>query len=321
MSTVQSKRMSLADLLQAHAFPSAHHVPDWMMGLYRRHCIAFADGTSDIETQVFWMQSRNFSIDLRLPRNDRLVAAAKPWDQYSKAELTVLANHEGWVAQSIWDGKELVWREPTALQLHDRWPEPAPLQRIGNCMIEFAPSGIYVEDWRLQPSKPGPLIGLRLVEERAVAGGKLRHRGGGLIVSGEYAGLVLGRAEQPAAADALLPQALAAAGDAKSLGKLFNFETSIARGSMANGFKVTHSTLPGRTGQPLFSFDGFSLEADGSVQQHTTAADGVAIKRIFTIDALETEYAWPQFTAAADTGRAWMEKEAATLKRYTRSLA
>ena len=320
MSMVQSKRMPLADLLQAHAFPSAHHVPDWMMGLYRRHCIVFADGSSDTETQVFWLQSRNFSIDLRLPRNDRLIVEGKPWDRYSKTELTVLANHEGWVAQSVWDGKELVWREPTALQLHDRWPEPAPLRRVGNCMIEFAPSGIYVEDWRLQPSRPGPLIGLRLVEERALSGGKLRHRGGGLIVSGEYAGLVLGRAEEPVSSGPLLQQVLSAEGDAEALGKLFNFETSIARGSMAGGFTVTHSTLPGRPGTPLFSFDGFSLEADGSVHQHTTADDGVAVKRIFAIDALETEYAWPQFTAATDASRAWMDKEAATLKRYTRSL-
>jgi hypothetical protein len=323
VSTVQSKRMPLAELLQAHAFPSAHHVPDWMMGLYRRHCIAFADGTSDIETQVFWLQSRNFSIDLRLPRNDRLVAVEKPWEQYSKAELTVLGNYEGWVAQSIWDGKQLVWRDPTALQLHDRWPEPAPLQRVGNCMIEFAPSGIYVEDWRLQPSKPGPLIGLRLTEERELASGKLRHRGGGLIVSGEYAGLVLGRADEPALSGRgpLLQQVLDAAGDADTLGRLFNFETSIGRGSMTHGYQVTHSTLPGRTGQPLFSLEGFSLEADGAVHQQTIANDGVAVKRIFVIDALEAEYAWPHATPATEASKAWANKEAATLKRYTRSLA
>ncbi|RXZ31004.1 hypothetical protein D9O50_17760 [Oxalobacteraceae bacterium CAVE-383] len=321
MSKVQSRTMHLGELLQAHAFPSAHHVPDWMMGLYRRHCIAFADGTSDTETQVFWLQSRNFSIDLRLPRNNGLVAAAKPWAQYAEAELRVLGQYEGWVAQSVWDGKQLVWREPTALQLHDRWPEPAPLQRVGNCMIEFAPSGIYVEDWRLQPSKPGPLIGLRLTEERELAGGKLRHRGGGLIVSGDYAGLVLGRAQEPEQTqEPLLRHVLAAAGDAAALGRLFNFETSIARGSMASGYEVTHSTLPGRAGQALLPLDGFSLGADGTVHQRTEAADGVAVERIFTIDALEKQYAWPQATPATAPSQAWADREAATLKRYTRAL-
>ncbi|HEY4316796.1 MAG TPA: hypothetical protein VGN04_04255, partial [Herbaspirillum sp.] len=210
--------------------------------------------------------------------------------------------------------------EPTALQLHDRWPEPAPLRRVGNCMIEFAPSGIYVEDWRLQPSAPGPLIGLRLTEERALASGKLRHRGGGLIVSGEYAGLVLGRTEDPASPGPLLQHVLAAAGDAQALDRLFNFETSIGRGSMADGFKVSHSTLPGRVGQSLFSLDGFSLEADGSVHQQTIADDGVVVKRVFVIDALEAEYAWPQSTPATEASKAWANNEAATLARYAHSL-
>src|SRR5690606_1751457 len=125
-------------------------------------CISFADGSSDTDTQVFWLQSRNFSIDLRLPMHAALITQAKPWQDYSAAELAVLANHEGWVAQSIWDGQRLSWHEPTSLQLHNRWPEPALLQRVGNCMMEFADSNAYVEDWRLQPSTPGPLIGLRL---------------------------------------------------------------------------------------------------------------------------------------------------------------
>src|ERR1700733_3302410 len=97
--------MHLTELIAQHASRPSRHVPEWMMGLYRRHCIAFADGTSDTETQVYWLQSRNFSIDLRIPRDDQLLAVAKPWAEYSAAELEVLANYEGWVAQSVWDGE------------------------------------------------------------------------------------------------------------------------------------------------------------------------------------------------------------------------
>jgi hypothetical protein len=320
VSTVQSKpAMHLTELLSAMAFRSSYHVPDWMMGLYHRHCITFADGTSDTETQVFWLQSRNFSIDLRLPRRDQLLAVARAPEQYSKAELTVLGQYEGWVAESVWNGKQLVWRDPTALQLHDRWPEPAPLQRVGNCMIEFAPSGVYVEDWRLQPSRPGPLVGLRLVEEREVESGLLRHRGGGLIISGDYAGLVLGRAEDPEPQGPLLQHLLAAAGNAQELVKLLNFETSIGYGSIAKGFNVTHSTLPGRVGQPLFSLEGFSAGPDGTVHQQVKVG-GKLVKRVFVADALEAEYAWPQATVQTEASKAWVDKEAATLKRYTRSL-
>lgn len=315
------KTMTLAELIERHPRRAVQQVPDWMMGLYRRHCIAFADGSSDTETQVFWLQSRNFSIDLRIPRDDQLLPVAKPWAEYSASELTTLANYEGWVAQSVWDGEQLVWREPTALQLHDRWPEPAPLRRVGNCMVEFAPSGAYVEDWRLQPSKPGPLVGLRLIDERVVRSGQVLRRGGGLIVSGEHAGLVLGRAaELPATGrGALLQQVLAAQGDAQTLGRILDFETSIAHGSVHEGFRVTHSNCPGRAGQELFALDGFSVDADGVVHQDFKR-DGVECERRFVVDAIESVHAWPPCTPQSQSGLAWRARESATLDRYTRSL-
>ena len=311
--------MHLRELIERFARRPAQQVPDWMMGLYRRRIIAFADGTSDTATQVFWLQSRNFSIDLRLPRDDGLVARAVPWAEYSAAELNVLGNYEGWAARSSWDGEQLVWHDPVALQLHDRWPEPAPLRRVGNCMIEFAPSGAYVEDWRLQPSKPGPLVGLRLLEQREVDSGRLLHRGGGLIVSGDHAGLVLGRPEPVAGAGPLVQQILAASGDGEALGRLMGFETSMACGSVLEGFAVTHSTCPARIGQPVFPLDGFSIRDDGVVEQ-VLAQDGVPCKRTFAVDTIERENAWPQSTDQTVSADAWMQRESATLQRYVHSL-
>ncbi len=163
--------MNLMELAERHARRPATSVPDWMLGYYKRRAISFANGDTDLDTHVCWVQSRNFTIDLRLPLAEDQVPARALAD-YSAAELQVLANHEGWEALSHWDGERLAWRGDTSLQLHNRWPEPALLSRIGNCMIEFAPSGAYVEDWRLQPSAPGPLIGLRLIEEREVDSGR-----------------------------------------------------------------------------------------------------------------------------------------------------
>ncbi|MDM0047393.1 hypothetical protein [Variovorax sp. J22R115] len=309
----------LAELIEKHARPAMHRVPEWMMGLYRRHIIAFADGTSDIETQVFWLQSRNFSIDLRMPRQADHVAQAKPLAAYTREELAVLAQYEGWVAQSVWDGEQLVWRDPTAFQLHDRWPEPAPLRRVGNCMIEFAPSGAYVEDWRLLPSAPGPLVGLRLIDERELGSARVLHRGGGLIVSGDHAGLVLGRAEAPVVSAPLRRHVLAATGNAEVLGPLMNFEASIAHGSMREGFRVTHSTCPGRIGQTAFQLDNFSLEADGTVTQ-VVSCDGLVTRRHFTVDTLEPNCTWPLATPQTRAASEWKAAEQATLDRYAHAL-
>jgi hypothetical protein len=311
--------MNLQELIAHYPRRPAHHVPEWMMGLWRRHIISFADGSSDVETQVYWLQSRNFSIDLRLPRPSDLVNGKESLVSRTAAELEVLANYEGWVAHSHWDGAQLGWTEPTALQLEDRWPEPARLHRVGNCMIEFAPSGAYVEDWRLQLSTPGPLVGLRLIEERELATGRVLHRGGGMIVSGQYAGLVLGCADEAVDLRPLREQVLAAQGDQDVLQRLLGFETSIARGSLADGFTVTHSTQPSRPGRELFPLDGFLLESDGTVVQQLDGSGQRTLRR-FEVDTIESLVEWPAGTPQAPTSAHWMERNAATLRRYSLTL-
>lgn len=314
--------MTLQELLTQHGQRAATSVPDWMLGFYKRYAISFANGMTDLHTHVYWLQSRNFTIDLRLPlAADQ--APAKPLAEYTAAELAVLANNEGWMAQSDWDGTSLSWR-PTevSLQLHNRWPEPAILKRIGNCMVEFCASDAYVEDWRLQPSQTGPLIGLQLIEERDVTSGTVRHRGGGLIVCGDYAALVLGRSATIGSGDAVPLKALVAEAGSNVLllETLFNFETSVAQGSLETGFEVTLSTQPERIGQKLISLDGFEYIAAENVVRQRLEVDGMPVERVFTIDTLESNVRFDQTTNFTPTAMQWFETESPTLGRYTAPL-
>lgn len=307
--------MTLQELLAQKAFRPSHSVPDWMLGFWKRYSISFANGLTDLHTHVCWLQSRNFTIDLRLPIIAQQVAA-KPLIDYSPDELQVLANYEGWVAGSDWDGKILSWRDTeTTLQLHNRWPEPAILKRTGNSMIEHCASNAYVEDWRLQPSANGPLIGLRMLEERELASGKLRHRGGGLIVCGDYAALVLGRADSVGNDKPFKVLVAEARNDPARLHSLFNFETSVAQGSLADGYTISLTTRPERMGQSLFGNEGFELLPEKRLRQQL-AVDGVQVERIFEIDTLEAEVAYPQTTAFTPPAAAWFEQESPTLTRY-----
>ncbi|WP_236033039.1 hypothetical protein [Pseudomonas schmalbachii] len=308
--------MTLAELIARYARRPTSSVPDWMLGFFKRRSISFANGETDVRTHVCWLQSRNFTIDLRLPLADQQVPA-KALVEYSKEELRILANYEGWEALSTWDGQALSWHSDTSLQLHNRWPKPALLQRIGNCMIEFAPSGAYVEDWRLQPSAPGPLVGLRLIEERNLADGSIRHRGGGLIVCGEHAALVLGRAEPVIADIALRDLAIQAVGDAERLAQLFNFETSVAHGSLEDGYRITLSTRPERLQQQLLPLDGFELLPDGERVRQRLSIDGAPCERLFAIDTLEEHFVFEQATGFTPAARDWFERESQTLGRYT----
>lgn len=315
--------MKLRELLAHYARRAPNGVPDWMLGFWKRYSISFANGQTDLLTHVCWLQSRNFTIDLRLPIEAQQ-APDKMLEEYSAEELQTLANYEGWTALSDWDGKALSWRDTdVSLQLHNRWPEPALLKRVGNCMIEFAPSDAYVEDWRLQPSGPGPLIGLRLIEERNLNTGALRHKGGGLIVCGDYAALVLGRPHSViAAADKPLKTLVAEArGNLERLQALFAFETSVARGSLDMGYTTVLSTQPARIGERLFSMSGFEYLPDTQQVRQRFEADGVPCERLFEIDTLEASIDFEQATPCTPESEAWYEKESPTLARYAHALS
>jgi hypothetical protein len=310
--------MRLDALVQSVGLRARTSVPDWMLGFFKRHHISFADGSTDLRTHVCWLQSRNFTIDLRLPLEAQQVPTLA-LEQYTAEQITVLANYEGWLADASWDGTTLRWADTAAtLQLHNRWPEPALLHRTGNCMIEFSPSNAYVEDWRLQPSRPGPLVGLRLVSETDMATGRVRHRGGGLIVCGDYAALVLGRAQaQARGATPLKTLAAHAQGDPGRLRELFNFETSVATGSMEAGYTVVHSTLPHRRDQPLFPLDGFERMADDAGLRQELLIEGVPCERHFTVDSMESAVAFPLETGFTPAAQDWFSRESPTLGRYT----
>jgi hypothetical protein len=323
--------MTLKELLNHCNNHSKKGVPDWLLGCFRRHSIMFSNGLADTKTQVYWLQSRNFTIDIRLPINAELLAA-KPLVNYTEQELLQLADYEGFSANTVWSSEMLSWQDAdAALQIHNRWTEPATLKRVGNCMIEFCPSDAYIEDWRLQSSNPGPLIGLRLIEERELDSDIVRHKGGGLIVCGDYAGLVLGRAEavtKPSLETTLKEMVAQAGGNIPTLTKLFNFETSVAHGSLEKGFSVKHSTLASRLGSDLFPLDGFDLPA---VYQHEVLGnielirqkltiDGKACERLFYIDTIEQHVSFSQATALSEETHAWFERESPTLTRYTQVL-
>lgn len=185
--------MKLNDLIKIIDKKDKKGVPSWMLGYFKRRSISFYNGLTDITTDVCWIQSRTFTIDLRLPKK---VMEKKDISNYSKDELSEVSNYEGWVADSIYDGEKLFWDGGVSYQNRNKWPEPAYLKKVGNCMMEFCPSNVYVEDWRLQNKNQGSMIGLRLVEEIDTKTNEVSKKDGGLIICGEFAAICLGREEK-----------------------------------------------------------------------------------------------------------------------------
>jgi hypothetical protein len=318
--------MDLLELCSLHGNAPMSGVPAWTLGCFRRRSITFFNGDADESTLVVWLQSRGLTGDVRLAADRPQPATRETLADLSLGELTRLAEAEGGISPTRFEpagtsGVELAgtmhWPDWTSFQLHAKWPEPGVLRRVGDCLIEHAPSGAYVEDWRLQPSGDGPLVGLRLLEERDGKKGQLLHRGGGLVIAGEHAVLVRGRATELPPAERLSELMERAAREPRLLDAIFGFEASYARRDGSGRYVVTASTLPWRQGQLLLSLDGFSLE-DGQVLQKAREQAG-AVERRFRIDTLEPSYEDWLGTPATQAAVAWLGTEAPTLLRAARA--
>ena len=300
--------MHLFELTQIERAKYGGSVPDWALGCFRRRSITYYVGQLDETTRVLWLQSRGLTADFRLPPAVPRVAR----EELGTLDLTALiqlCRVEGGFSRTRWDGELMHWSDWVSFQTHAKWPEPGHLRRVGDCLIEFAPSGAYVEDWRLQPSDPGPLIGLSLIEERDLERQTLRHLGGGLIVCGEHAAFVRGR-PRALPEGRLVEYAGKIASNAAELAAVFGFDASYARAADdAAGFRVTLSTLPWRLEQPLLELEGFSYDPARDLVLQRTVEDGISIERLFRIDTLEPTFVATAATVANADARSWFDRE------------
>jgi hypothetical protein len=301
--------LHLFDLCESAPRDPGASAPEWVLGCFRRRSITFFTGLEDASTEVLWLQSRGLTADFRrgLPRVS--VASEGALGELGLEDLIALARVEGGFARTRWDGELMHWSDWTALQTHAKWPEPGRLARVGSCMVELAPSGAYVEDWRFQPCRGGPLIGLELIEERDASDGRLLHRGGGLIICGEHAAFVRGRPEPLPEGERLEDFVRAHTGDAAALARAFALDASYGTAAaVRDAFTVTFSTCPWREGETLLSLDGFELLPDGLLAQRVEEA-GRHLERRFRIDTLEREFSAEMATSATLGTKRWFERE------------
>lgn len=270
--------------------------PHRLLGAFRRKSITFCTGVTDERTLVYWFQSRTFTIDLRLP----------------DGALTPAADRQGWIGDTLWDesAQRMSWRVARSYQPGNQWPEPAEFRFIGNSVLEFAPSGAYVEDWR-QQSTGGPLLGLRLLDMLDEATGRTSIMDGGLIVAGEHTAFARSRRpeiDERIGRGASLAAALAAG--AVSEGEVESYEVSVA----PQGETVAYSTRPDRRGAPIVP-GSLAIECDGSITLRQIV-DGAPCRLRFAVDLCQHAVTFDRQTPATPAARDWMELERGHLVRH-----
>lgn len=302
--------MTLDDLARDRPFARPPTVPAWTLGAFRRRCISYATGEEDSDTQVIWLQSNGLTADVRVPRDRPPLAGRQSLAECTREELIEIAKAEGFVARTAFADGRMSWDAFAAFQPYDKWPEPGILGRVGSCLIEWAPSGVYVEDWRAQRGASGLSVGLELVSEIG-PDGKEEPRSGGLVIAGDHALMVLGRRSDVPAGRA--HELIAAAEDWRATADAL-FDSSVAYAKRTDGaFRIALSVDPFAKGRSLFDPNVFELgEAEGELFQHAAAGDPFIIRR-WKIDTLLADEDRPRTTPAKPEGEAWLAAERGTL--------
>lgn len=267
--------------------PQPEIIPDFLYGAFRRKSISFYNGLTDENTIVYWFQSRSFTIDLRLKSQTG----------------TAVQERQGWIGNTLWDSASqlLSWdvKDYANYQNHVQWPEPARLHAIGNCILEFSPSNVYVEDWR-QQVQHGLFLGLRLQSALDVQSGQTLEMDGGLIICADHMAYALTRL--PEVQSAVAQMDLKAV-DPTVFALVESFEVSIG----TEGQAKTYSTRSSETGK-AFKLENFEVLNESRLLQHVIL-DGRDIDLIFELDIYQPDYQFQYATPTTTQAESWLKSE------------
>ena len=273
-------------------------IPAYLYGAFRRKSISFFNGLTDEDTLVYWFQSRSFTIDLRLKHRTE----------------TPVHERQGWIGNTLWDEAQalLLWQvaDSSNYQNHVQWPEPARLHAIGNCILEFSPSNVYVEDWRQQVHS-GLYLGLRLKTAVDVETGQQLKMDGGLIICDQHVAYTLTRL--PEIQNIVCHLDLSADGlETHTIEQIESFEVSIG----TDGHTKSYSTSSGQSDQP-FNFDGFDCIDDSTLKQGIWL-NGRQIDLIFDIDLYQSNYLFQKQTLTTPDSEHWLKSEQSHLLHHAK---
>jgi len=267
--------------------PQSEIIPGFLYGAFRRKSISFFNGLTDENTIVYWFQSRSFTIDLRLKSQTR----------------TAVQERQGWIGNTLWDNASqlLSWdvKDYANYQNHVQWPEPARLHAIGNCILEFSPSNVYVEDWR-QQVQHGLFLGLRLQSALDVQSGQELEMDGGLIICADHIAYALTRL--PEVQSAVAQMDLKAV-DPTVFALLESFEVSIG----TDGQAKTYSTRSSEIGK-TFNLENFEVLNESTLVQHVILDDR-EIDLVFELDMYQPDYEFQHTTPTTTQAESWLKSE------------
>ena len=227
-------------------------VPDRMIGCWKRRYIRFNDGTDDTRTIVLFVQTKQGVADLRIAADRINLSHRDDLESCNVDELIGLAAADCGCGITLFHVEASPYPTATweageygfAYQPVVNFPEPGWFEWRENdtCLMEWAPSGAYEEDWRLAAHSQSFAAHLML---------KAAPSKTGLYIAGDHAVFTRDRA---LAADEEIPlQQLVAKYryDIDKARALVDSEISYAVRQDNGDYEIELSTFPWREGTKL----------------------------------------------------------------------
>ncbi len=216
--------------------PLGPDVPPAYLGVWKRTLLR-TPTKEDTTTQVYWMQTQSWHVDIRVPANRRAFEGKSALDQLGNAELMELAKQQGFCGTTVVDGNICRW-----LRHYDFQP-PSGANDIGRMefdgpdrVFEYGVEAEYFEIWERLPESQGNTFALQTGEDPLTM----------LLGAGVYMMAVRPRlAHLPLAADLAT---FVAGKNGLILRQALDFELSFGRRVTPDAWKIELSTLPWQHG-------------------------------------------------------------------------
>ncbi len=260
--------------------------PDWLVGLWCRESIELQDGTLDRTTQVFWGQSSNLFVDIRIPIDRPLRPGCLGFKDFTLEELTQLSEQHAFAGHVLVEDETCTWMRFIDYQPNTGRPDRGHLRLEGNILHEEggADSIIamdYHEIYHRDVGGEERRIALRLESCGGQLFGESPPNDAILVVLDDHFMFARGRGCQLEPAETLHELVQKADGNRATIEAYLDCEVSIGRlGIDDHAWRIELSTPPWREGERLFAQGQARIEPDEKLLRMDTPA-GWARWRVF----------------------------------------
>lgn len=257
----RTRRVGPAGIWRFQALDSAPELPqapNWLVGLWRRESIEMRDGTLDRTTRVFWGQTRNLFVDIRIPSDRPAPPGGRGFEDFTLEELGQIAEQHAFAGHVAVDGDRCTWHRCIDYQPNTGRPDTGRLRLEGDILHEQgdAESVIgmdYHEVYRREIRGEERRLALRLDGCEGAPFGERPAGDAILVVLDDRFMFARTRPCDLGPADTLHELVQRADGDRASIEACLDCEVSIGRlGKDDRAWRIELSTLPWREGERLF---------------------------------------------------------------------